>query len=41
VLSCNRTGFEADPTGHGPGIRFWGSSFVAVDLGPQGEHTPT
>jgi N-carbamoylputrescine amidase len=34
VLSCNRTGFEADPTGHGPGIRFWGTSFVA---GPQGE----
>ncbi len=34
VLSCNRVGFEADPTGHGAGIQFWGSSFVA---GPQGE----
>jgi N-carbamoylputrescine amidase len=34
VLSCNRTGFEADPSGHGPGILFWGTSFVA---GPQGE----
>ncbi|GIX36288.1 MAG: apolipoprotein acyltransferase [Lysobacteraceae bacterium] len=33
VLSCNRTGHEPCPTG-GPGIRFWGSSFVA---GPQGE----
>jgi N-carbamoylputrescine amidase len=34
VLSCNRTGFEADPTGMGAGIQFWGHSFVA---GPQGE----
>ncbi|MBV6413668.1 MAG: acyltransferase [Xanthomonadales bacterium PRO6] len=34
VLSCNRVGDESDPTGHGPGIRFWGTSFVA---GPQGE----
>lgn len=34
VLSCNRGGFEADPTGVGAGIQFWGSSFVA---GPQGE----
>lgn len=34
VLSCNRVGFEADPTGAGAGIRFWGTSFVA---GPQGE----
>ncbi len=34
VLSCNRTGFEADPTGLGAGIQFWGHSFVA---GPQGE----
>jgi N-carbamoylputrescine amidase len=34
VLSCNRTGFEADPSGNGPGILFWGTSFVA---GPQGE----
>jgi N-carbamoylputrescine amidase len=33
VLSCNRVGFEASPTG-GAGIRFWGTSFVA---GPQGE----
>ncbi|HET8764735.1 MAG TPA: carbon-nitrogen hydrolase [Rhodanobacter sp.] len=34
LLSCNRTGFEPDPSGTGSGIRFWGSSFVA---GPQGE----
>ena len=34
LLSCNRTGFEADPSGHGAGIQFWGTSFVA---GPQGE----
>ena len=33
VLACNRVGHEPDPGG-GPGIRFWGSSFVA---GPQGE----
>lgn len=34
VMSCNRTGVEQDPTGRGPGIRFWGSSFIC---GPQGE----
>jgi N-carbamoylputrescine amidase len=34
VLSCNRVGFEADPSGTGAGIQFWGTSFVA---GPQGE----
>jgi N-carbamoylputrescine amidase len=34
VASVNRVGFEADPTGVGNGIDFWGSSFVA---GPQGE----
>ena len=34
ALVCNRTGFEADPSGVGPGIEFWGSSFIA---GPQGE----
>jgi N-carbamoylputrescine amidase len=34
VLSCNRTGFEPDPSGHTDGIRFWGNSFVT---GPQGE----
>jgi N-carbamoylputrescine amidase len=34
VLVCNRTGFEADPSGQTPGIQFWGRSFVA---GPQGE----
>jgi len=33
LLACNRTGHEPDPAG-GPGIRFWGSSFIA---GPQGE----
>jgi N-carbamoylputrescine amidase len=34
VLSCNRTGFEPDPSGTTRGIDFWGSSFVS---GPQGE----
>jgi N-carbamoylputrescine amidase len=34
VLVCNRVGFEADPSGHTAGARFWGSSFVS---GPQGE----
>lgn len=35
VVSVNRTGFEADPSGVTKGIQFWGSSFVA---GPQGEY---
>lgn len=34
VVSVNRTGYEADPSGVTAGIQFWGSSFVA---GPQGE----
>ncbi|WP_201312917.1 carbon-nitrogen hydrolase [Dyella sp. EPa41] len=34
LLSCNRTGYEADKAGVGHGIQFWGTSFVA---GPQGE----
>jgi N-carbamoylputrescine amidase len=34
VLSCNRTGFEADDSGQTDGIQFWGSSAV---FGPQGE----
>jgi len=34
VLSCNRVGFEPDPSGVLEGIRFWGSSFVC---GAQGE----
>ena len=34
VISCNRTGYEADPSGVTNGIQFWGNSFVA---GPQGE----
>ncbi len=34
VLACNRVGFEADPSGVGAGVDFWGSSFV---VGPQGE----
>ena len=34
VAVCNRTGHEADSSGRGPGIDFWGSSFLA---GPQGE----
>lgn len=34
VLSCNRVGFEADPSNVTNGIQFWGNSFV---VGPQGE----
>jgi len=34
VLSCNRTGHEADVSGQTGGIRFWGGSTV---IGPQGE----
>ena len=34
VLSCNRTGFEIDPSRQTDGIQFWGSSAV---FGPQGE----
>jgi len=34
VVTVNRVGHEADPSGQTKGIRFWGSSFVA---GPQGE----
>ena len=34
LLSCNRVGFESDPSGVLKGIRFWGGSFVC---GPQGE----
>lgn len=34
VVTVNRTGYEADPSGMTGGITFWGTSFVA---GPQGE----
>jgi N-carbamoylputrescine amidase len=34
VLAANRIGFEPDPAGIGPGLTFWGNSFVA---GCQGE----
>ncbi len=34
VVSCNRIGFEADPSRASSGIQFWGNSFIA---GPQGE----
>lgn len=34
VVTVNRVGHEADPSGATGGIQFWGSSFVA---GPQGE----
>jgi N-carbamoylputrescine amidase len=34
LLSCNRTGFEADSSGVLEGIRFWGNSFIC---GAQGE----
>jgi N-carbamoylputrescine amidase len=34
LLSCNRTGFEADPSGVTDGIQFWGNSMI---VGQQGE----
>ncbi len=34
VVTVNRVGHEADPSGATNGIQFWGTSFVA---GPQGE----
>ena len=34
VITCNRVGYESDPSGVTNGIDFWGNSFVA---GPQGE----
>ncbi len=34
VISCNRIGFEADPTGVMQGTHFWGNSFIC---GAQGE----
>ncbi len=34
VISANRTGHEADPSGQSLGIQFWGNSFIC---GPQGE----
>ncbi len=34
VISCNRVGYEPDPSGVTNGIQFWGSSFIA---GQQGE----
>ncbi len=34
VITCNRIGYEADPSGVTNGIQFWGNSFV---VGPQSE----
>lgn len=34
VITVNRTGHEDDPSGHTPGLEFWGHSFAT---GPQGE----
>ena len=34
VITCNRTGYETDPSGVTNGIQFWGNSFV---VGPQAE----
>jgi len=34
VISCNRVGFESDPSGVMKGTRFWGNSFIC---GAQGE----
>jgi N-carbamoylputrescine amidase len=33
VLVANRTGHEADPSGQGSGIKFWGGSFIAAQQG--------
>ncbi len=33
VLSANRRGRESDPSGHTPGIEFWGHGFVAGAMG--------
>jgi len=33
VIACNRTGYEADPSGTTNGIQFWGNSFVPVHKG--------
>jgi N-carbamoylputrescine amidase len=33
VISVNRTGFEADPSGQTRGIEFWGNSFVCDQQG--------
>jgi N-carbamoylputrescine amidase len=33
VLVANRTGHEADPSGQGSGITFWGGSFIAAQQG--------
>ncbi len=38
VISCNRCGFEVDPSGNTQGIQFWGNSFIA---GQQGEMIKT
>ncbi len=38
VISVNRVGHEADPSGQTNGIQFWGHSFVC---GPQGEFLAT
>lgn len=35
LMTANRIGHEEDPSGHTPGARFWGSSFIC---GPQGEY---
>ena len=34
MITVNRTGHESDPSGHTPGLDFWGTSFAT---GPQGE----
>ncbi len=33
VVSCNRVGFEADSSGVGEGIDFWGNSFICDERG--------
>ncbi len=41
VISVNRTGYEADPSGVTGGIQFWGNSFVADPQGFLVAHAPT
>ncbi len=41
VISCNRTGFEADPVHEGKGIHFWGNSFITNSHGQLLEHAAT
>lgn len=44
VISCNRVGFESDPSEQTQGIDFWGQSFACDAMGSlitTADHTPT